>query len=576
MKDNSCFDIILVMSLTYVVKVFVLCSVYLITAKLGLALYAVNGFATLVWMPTGIALVSLLIYGYRLWPGVTLGAFIINLLTGASVPVALGIATGNTLEALIAVFLLTHVVHFDLRIARLRDAIGFSAVALFAPLVSALLGVGSLLLGGVVSLSDAPVTFAAWWLGDVLGALVFAPFLIRYLPYAPFSFPARKLVEGAGIILCLVSLSFVVYWTDYGRLFAYVLFLPLTWAALRMGQRGVTLSLVVMSSAATAAVVLEHGTFADMNPQQALFELQLFTAFVALIFLPFAAIVEHGKKITKSLRKQNNDLQFAMQKISSEDEAKSDFIAVLAHELRNPLAPIVNSLELAKLKSVSANDKEMEELIESMTVHVHTIKLLLDDLLDISRISRNKFVLEKKQTAIQSIVNQAITTVDPFFKEKKHTFKALLPQEEILLEVDALRIQQVLVNLLNNAGKYTHPGGIIELDMKKEGEKLCIRLRDNGIGIDRPMLRRIFEPFVQLHSERGTQVGTGLGVGLALTKKIVELHGGSIHAKSAGGGKGSEFVLHLPLSDKNTTMAQVESIESQLAFPMEEGTPLTS
>jgi integral membrane sensor domain MASE1 len=263
-------------------------------------------------MPTGIALASLLIYGYRLWPGVTLGAFIINLLTGASVPVALGIATGNTLEALIAVFLLTKVVHFDLRIARLRDAIGYAAVALFAPLVSALLGVGSLLLGGIVSLSDAPVTFAAWWLGDVLGALVLAPFLIRYLPYVPFTVPTRKLVEGAGIILCLVALAFVVYWTDYGRigstLFAYVLFLPLTWAALRMGQRGVTLSLVVMSSVATAAVVLQHGAFADMHPQQALFELQLFTAFVALLFLPFGAIVEHGKKITKSLRKQNNDL----------------------------------------------------------------------------------------------------------------------------------------------------------------------------------------------------------------------------------------------------------------------------
>jgi signal transduction histidine kinase len=466
---------------------------------------------------------------------------------------------------------LTHYFHFDFKIARLHDALQLCTVALFVPLISAIFGVGSLMLGGIVLLSDVPLTFAAWWLGDVLGALVITPFLIRYLAHSFPKPPAQKLAEGTGIILCLAFVSFLVYWTDYGRigttLFAYVIFLPLIWAALRMGQRGVTLALVIMSVVATAAVVLHQGAFADMHPQQALFELQLFTAFAALIFLPFGAIVENEKQITQSLRKQNDDLQYAMHKISSQDEAKSDFIAVLAHELRNPLAPIVSSLELAKLKSGLSKDNEMEELVDSMTIHVHTIKLLLEDLLDISRISRNKFVLEKKIVDIQSIVAQAITTIDPFFKERKHTFRAMYPKEPILVEVDALRMQQVLVNILNNAGKYTHPGGIIELEVSTEGNRLCMKFRDNGIGIEREMLQHIFDPFVQLHAEHDAKVKSGLGIGLALTKKIVELHGGSIRAKSSGGGRGSEFILHFPLPGKEKVVA-LEVTESQLAFPL--------
>jgi CheY-like chemotaxis protein/two-component sensor histidine kinase len=236
-------------------------------------------------------------------------------------------------------------------------------------------------------------------------------------------------------------------------------------------------------------------------------------------------------------------LEKAIYKISREDEAKSEFLAILAHELRNPLAPVLSSLELLKLKGVEA--EEAPKLIHMMEGRVHTMARLLDDLLDISRISQKKFMLRKERVELAPVVESALATVEPLMASRKHTLTVSVPDIPLYLDADPVRLEQIIVNLLVNAGKYTEPGGVIRLKIAKNASRVSILVSDNGIGIAPEMLSNIFEPFLQV--VQGKKSSAGLGIGLFLTRNLVEMHDGYIEARSRGKGTGSEFFVYLPL-----------------------------
>ena len=225
------------------------------------------------------------------------------------------------------------------------------------------------------------------------------------------------------------------------------------------------------------------------------------------------------------------------------DRRKDEFLALLAHELRNPLAPIRNALHLMRLAGPGTTDITWtRDVIERQ---VQQLSRLVDDLLDISRISRGKVQLRRDRVALADIVAHAVETCRPQIDARKHTLTVTLPDEPVLLDADPMRLAQVVGNLLANAAKYTEPGGQITVVAVLEGPQVVLAVRDNGIGIPAEMLERIFELFTQV--ERAiTQAEGGLGIGLTLVKRLVELHGGTVEAKSAGPGQGSEFILRLP------------------------------
>lgn len=228
--------------------------------------------------------------------------------------------------------------------------------------------------------------------------------------------------------------------------------------------------------------------------------------------------------------------------LAEANRRKDDFLAMLAHELRNPLAPILNGLQLLRLEqSISPEGQKAISMIDRQTKH---LTRLVDDLLDVSRITTGKVSLRKERVELRTAVNHAVETVRPLVDLRKHELSVLLPTEAIWLEADAARLTQVLANLLNNAAKYTEPGGRIWLSAEREGADIIIRVRDTGIGILPEMLQRIFESFVQGDRSIDRAQG-GLGIGLTLAKTLVELHGGRIEAHSPGVGKGSEFVMRL-------------------------------
>jgi signal transduction histidine kinase/ActR/RegA family two-component response regulator len=220
---------------------------------------------------------------------------------------------------------------------------------------------------------------------------------------------------------------------------------------------------------------------------------------------------------------------------------KDEFLALLGHELRNPLAPILTALELMKMRDGTSAVRE-RAVIERQVRHlVH----LVDDLLDVSRIARGKIELKKNAVEMSQIVSQGVEMASPLLEERSHNLHISVQTRGLLVEVDELRMAQVVANLLTNAAKYTDPGGQISVSAVGENGSIVLRVRDNGSGIAPDMLGRIFDMFVQGKRTIDRTEG-GLGLGLTIVRSIVELHGGVVSAESEGRGRGAEIALRLP------------------------------
>jgi PAS domain S-box-containing protein len=238
------------------------------------------------------------------------------------------------------------------------------------------------------------------------------------------------------------------------------------------------------------------------------------------------------------------------------DRLKDEFLAMLAHELRNPLAPLRNALHI--MKQPGTHEAVIGQCREMADRQVQHMARLLDDLLDVSRVSRGKIELRKESVDMAAVLHATVEGVRPLMEGRGHQFTMALPSEPLQVEGDPTRLEQVLTNLLNNAAKYTDPGGRIWLLASRDGAEIVLRVRDTGIGIDPEMLPRIFDLFVQAERRLDRSQG-GVGIGLTLVRKLVELHGGSVEAYSAGLGWGSEFVVRLPALAAEPQSRQTEA-----------------
>jgi len=245
------------------------------------------------------------------------------------------------------------------------------------------------------------------------------------------------------------------------------------------------------------------------------------------------------------LREHLAERERAEEALRKADRRKDEFLAILAHELRNPLAPIRNSLYILQL--TGRDDPTARRVGEMMERQVSHMVRLVDDLLEVSRITRGKIELRNEDVELAGIIHNAVETSRPLIDAARHDLAVSLPVERLTLVGDSVRLAQVFSNLLNNAAKYTDPGGRISVTATRDGDDVVISLRDTGAGIPRDMLPRVFELFAQVDGSANRKHG-GLGIGLTLAKSLVEMHGGSIEARSDGPGKGSEFVVRLPLA----------------------------
>jgi PAS domain S-box-containing protein len=250
-----------------------------------------------------------------------------------------------------------------------------------------------------------------------------------------------------------------------------------------------------------------------------------------------------------------------VENLRAADRRKDEFLATLAHELRNPLAPIRTGLEVMKMSD--GRPEAVERMRATMERQVEQLVMLVNDLLDVSRITRGKLQLRTVRAELGSIVRSAVEASYPFIEESGHRLEISLPDQAVHIDADPHRLAQVISNLLNNAAKYTRRGGRIALEVTTGDKEVVVRVSDNGIGIPPAMLERIFEMFAQIDAASGSAYG-GLGIGLTLVKSLVEMHGGSVRAESRGPGQGSTFSFRLPVLAQDGASAPAGSLPERV------------
>ena len=242
-----------------------------------------------------------------------------------------------------------------------------------------------------------------------------------------------------------------------------------------------------------------------------------------------------------------HELRLAQQALAEADHRKDEFLATLAHELRNPLAPLRNAVHI--LRHAGQDAALATRVHEMMERQIEHIVRLVDDLMEVSRISRGKIELRRAPVDLAVVLKSAVEASRPLIEGARHALALVLPDEPLPLDADAVRLTQVFVNLLNNAAKFTEPGGRIELGVRREGAQVRVSVRDSGLGIEADMLPQVFDMFTQV--KRGTgRTQDGLGIGLSLVKSLVAMHDGQVESKSEGIGCGSEFIVRLPLVER--------------------------
>jgi signal transduction histidine kinase len=253
---------------------------------------------------------------------------------------------------------------------------------------------------------------------------------------------------------------------------------------------------------------------------------------------------QYETQLEKKVAERTEELARANEALRLADKRKDEFLATLAHELRNPLAPIRNALEIMRIAADNPTTIEKARLI--MERQTHTLIRLIDDLLDISRITRSKLTLDLDLLLVREIIDLSLETSQPLLDKAGITLDLEMPERELKVRGDRLRLAQVFSNLLNNAAKYTKRGGRVCLKVTQSDSFAAICVQDTGVGIPPEMVSQIFELFTQVDRSLNRSQG-GLGIGLSLVKKLVEMHGGSVQARSEGIEKGTEILVKLPL-----------------------------
>ena len=273
------------------------------------------------------------------------------------------------------------------------------------------------------------------------------------------------------------------------------------------------------------------------------------------------ALVGFGK-VTRDLteRRRAEDEAAARKAAEQANRTKDEFLAMLGHELRNPLAPIVSAIQLLKLRGDKRSVREHQVIERQVKQMIH----LVDDLLDVSRISRGKIELKRAPMDLRDSLAKATEVAIPLFERKHQNFEVEVPDYPLIVEGDDTRLTQVFANLLNNAAKYTEDGGRIVLTVRHDRTHIIVEVRDTGIGIEPALLPRVFELFVQGYQDADRAEG-GLGIGLTLVRSLVKLHGGEVEARSAGARAGSTFIVRLPAADQPLELAPESSAATAVA-----------
>ena len=513
--------------------------IYFIAGKLGLQLAFLNASASAVWPPSGLALAALLLFGYRVWPAIFLGAFLVNFTTAGNVPTSLGIATGNTLEALAGAWLVFRFAGGPRVFDRAQGVFKFALAVALSTLISPTLGVTSLALGGFADWARYGEIWTTWWLGDLAGDLVVAPLVLLW-----GIGPRWRLDrESTGEVVALFVLLVVLAETVFGGWFpifaqnypiAFICGPIIIWIAFRFTQRETATAIFILSAIALWGTLHGHGPFVMENGNQSLLILQGWAAVLTLTSMTLAAAMAERRRAEAVIEEQRTAVETA-------NRTKDNFLAMLSHELRTPLTPIVAALET--LKEEPLDSGEAKAALAMIRRNIDLESQLIDDLLDLTRISAGKLQLQLEPLDAHRAVSNVLEMCASELSDKQLHLSLDLRAEDHYVAADAPKLQQIIWNLLKNAIKFTRENGTVTISSSNESPgSLTIRVTDTGIGIEPEMMERIFNRFEQGDRSFQRRFG-GLGLGLTISKSLAEAHGGTLVVESEGRDHGASFSL---------------------------------
>jgi signal transduction histidine kinase len=521
-----------------VVNVLLLAGAYVVAARIGLSFEPVGGFASLVWAPSGIALVALVLHGLRLWPGVLLGAAAANAMVGAAWPVALVIGAGNSLGALAGAWALRRL-RFDVQLHDTRSALQLVGVSLASAAIPASIGTAAIALGGPGTASAGDV-WRAWWTGDVIGNLLIVPLVLVLDTRSAHAVPTRRRLEFVLLILVNVAVATLIFATpgvSATRPAAYVIFPPLIWAAVRFGSRGAVTAVTCSAAIAIFGTVMERGPFVREDLHLSLLGLQAFIGVTAGTFLVLGATIAERRAAALEAQRSRESAEEA-------NRAKAEFLAVMSHELRTPLNAIGGFLELLLMGAQGQLTETQRNSLERIQRNQYHLLALINDLLAFTRLEAGKVVLNIVHTGVSEALDQVEPLIQPSFRRKQLVFTRLPIHPELRVKADPDKLSQILLNLLSNAAKYTDNGGSITVGASRQDGDVHIRVEDSGIGIPPDQLDNIFQPFFQVDRGR-TRRYEGVGLGLTIARDLARAMGGDVTVESQLG-KGTSVTVRLP------------------------------
>jgi signal transduction histidine kinase len=578
----------------YFVTVAAVTLVYLAAAKFGLSLAFATEQVTAFWPPTGIAVAAVLLFGYRLWPAIFLGAFVVNSTSNEPLLTAAGIAAGNTLGPLATVVLLRKFAGFDNAFARARDALSLCICGAIGMTLTASNGVANLALAGIVPWSAYGSVWWVWWVGDTMGVLVVAPLVLAWAARSRLDYTLKQVGEFsvllAGLLgLCLIALTGTLF---DGSLFVgqnYAL-LPsiiwtfVIWGALRFSPRETTTIVALIVGMAVWGAIHDRGPFVTGNLDERLILLELYMAAVVLTGLALSAVtterrhaqvalqeaydklesrVDERARAESALRVKTLELEAANTALTREVREREraelalrrgaaelqvlntdleEFAYVASHDLQEPLRKINT---FAQMLQESAGDQLGADAVDYMTrmrTAAERMNSMIRDLLQISRSTDRGGQLGN--VLLDVLLRRVLDDLESAMKESgaKITATPLPP-----VYGAAVQIEQVLRNLLANSLKYRNKNRPLEINISAGSVQngfVEITVQDNGIGFEQKYAEQIFRPFNRLH---GREHFPGTGIGLAICRKIVERHEGKIRADGRPD-EGATFRLTLPVA----------------------------
>jgi len=485
------------------------------------------------------------------------GAFFVNLFTAGTVLSSLGIAIGNTLEAVVGVWLVQQIANGVRAFDHAYDVFRFALALAISTVISASIGVTSLALCGFADWKNYGPIWVTWWMGDFSGAIIFAPVLILFL-----GCPWRRLnllrdSEVAILFVLLAILSEVVFggWFTVSTLnypIAFILGPIIAWTAFRLTPRETAASMFALSAISIWGTLHRFGPFVRSDENQSLLILQSFNVLTTITAVALAAGMSERRRAEAALEQQRADVEAA-------NRTKDNFLAMLSHELRTPLTPVLAALDAMRTERQSP--VEIDVTLAMMRRNIELESQLIDYLLDLTRITKNKMQLDVQPLDAHQALRNVVEMCASEANGKNLRVRLDLDARDFRVMADPAKFQQIIWNLFKNAIKFTGESGSITITSANHlPHILTLAVADTGIGIEKEMMEKIFNPFEQGERSFQRRFG-GLGLGLTISKSLAQAHGASLIAKSDGLNRGATFLLTMK------TAQQEEAEKPRLAEP---------